>query len=230
MTAAAARVAVGMPAASTSQAPATGSAVSTAGRSRRVAPAVSMQGGGASPAGSSAHTSAPWSTSRWRRGQPRLGRFTWLGHYIPDLEAHRRWDAKVLERAHPAFHVWVGQYDQATGRTAKVCTFCGHVEPRRVAQVRVNTAAVISGQVWVIVDRLAAFDPARTALLAGPFWDHDEAVAATSDYTYSDVEPLRLRVNAGQFRTLARGGVAGMDELFSIVGPGCGGDVCEVTA
>lgn len=198
---------------------------STARRAPRVTPGSAMTGAAPGAAGWSANTSAPWNPWRWvrRHATPALGRHTRRG-YIPDLAAHRRWDAEVLQTAHPASHVWV--YAVVNGRSTKVCSFCGYAQPRRIAQVQVDTDALVTGPVWVIVDRLAAFDADRVALLAGPFWDQPAVLAASDEYRYSDVEALRKRVTPAQFRILARGGPAGTRELFDVVGPGCSGGTC----
>lgn len=199
---------------------------STARRARRVTPG-SATTAVPGAAGWSANTSAPWNPWRWvrRHATPALGRHTRRG-YIPDLAVQRRWDAEVLQAAHPAFHVWV--YAVVSGRSTKVCSFCGYAQPRRITQVQVDTDALVTGPVWVIVDRLAAFDADRVALLAGPFWDQPAVLAASDEYRYSDVEALRKRVTPAQFRILARGGPAGTRELFAIVGPGCSGGTCGV--
>jgi hypothetical protein len=182
-------------------------AVPTTGRARRVAPSPTS---GSTPVARSGHSSAPLSTRPWQNGCGDV-----------DLAA---------SCARRGFHVWVYQAAGPDGKTAKVCSFCGYSEPRKVAAPQARTDVLVRQPVWVILDRQAAFDPERVVLLAGPFWDAAAAIEANKGYTWSTVEPLRLRVTAASWRALARGGDGARDELLSLAGAGCRETVCAASS
>jgi hypothetical protein len=189
-------------------------AVPTTGRARRAA---SSPTSGSTPVARSGHTSAPLSTRPWQNGRGDVDLAASCAQRIRQSDGGR------------GFHVWVYQAGP-DGKTAKVCSFCGYSEPRKVAAPQARTDVLVQQPVWVILDRQAAFDPERVVLLAGPFWDAATAIEANKGYTWSTVEPLRLRVTAASWRALARGGDGARDELLSLAGPGCRETVCAVSS